>query len=49
VDLLAAWEQYCAAGGQTADWLLRDPVHMNPRGRLLSAIVLDQVFAPAIK
>mgnify|MGYP001259533438 CR=1 FL=1 len=37
VDLLTAWQDYLRATDQPQDWLLRDVVHMNERGRLVSA------------
>ncbi len=37
VDLLAAWQDYQQVAQQPQDWLLRDIIHMNARGRLVSA------------
>ncbi len=46
VDLLAAWQNYRADTGQPQDWLLRDVVHMNERGRLVSATAVAAWLLP---
>lgn len=37
LDLLQVWQDYLAATGQPVRWLLRDGLHMNERGRQLTA------------
>ncbi len=46
VDLLAAWQNYLQATGKPLDWLLRDVVHMNERGRLVSATAVAAWLLP---
>jgi|GEM_PF-2172950 len=37
LDLLQVWRDYLAENGQSPAWLLRDELHMNERGRQLTA------------
>jgi lysophospholipase L1-like esterase len=44
VDLLQAWQDYLHATNHEQPWLLRDVIHMNERGRLLSAKAVLAAF-----
>jgi len=40
VDLMTVWDRALEKNGRPLDWLLRDLIHMNERGRLVSARAL---------
>lgn len=46
LDLLSVWQAYLAAAGQPPEWLLRDTVHLNERGRYVSAQTLCRGLVP---
>lgn len=47
LDLLRVWQDYLAANQQPAHWLLRDGLHMNERGRQLTARAVVQYLQDA--
>lgn len=46
VDLLAAWQAYLKSVEKPQEWLLRDVVHMNERGRLVTATAVAAWLLP---
>lgn len=48
-DLMAATEGYLAANGKPYEWMLRDPIHMNERGRQIMARTVTAYLAQAAK
>lgn len=46
VDLLGAWQDYLQRSGKPQEWLQRDIVHMNERGRLVSAAAVAAWLMP---